>query len=146
MPYTIQAIISDISLKHKLIQSGLPCVDMPFNMVMVPLTFDYVDKNDIPFLPLTDEGNVSIGKKLINLCMNLSKEYKVAYIEAEFFGSEGTQACNLYMNGAEFEKPLISMNAINHALQWLGIVRTDDMDEFDIFGLGAHRKTEDWIK
>jgi hypothetical protein len=145
MAYTIQAIISDISIIQKLKKIGLPCVAMPFNMAMIPLTYDYVEKNEIPFLPLTDDGGTSIGNKLKNLCEILSESAKVAYIEAEYFGGEGIQACNLYSNGLEFEQPLISMDAINHALQWLGIDRTDEMDEFDNFGLGTHRDTEDWI-
>jgi len=123
----------------------LPCVDMPFDMAMVPLTYDYVEKNDISFLPLTDDGGTSISDKLKNLCAKLSESNKVAYIEAEYFGGEGIQACNLYSDGVEIEQPLISFNAINHGLRWLGIERTDEKDEFDNFGLGTHRDTEDWI-
>jgi len=124
---------------------GLPCMNMRFDMAMVPLAYDYVEKNEIPFLPLTDDGGTSIGDKLKKLCLKLSESNKVAYIEAEYFGGEGIQACNLFSDGVEFEKPLISFNAINHALEWLGIKRTDEMDEFDNFGLGTYRDTEDWI-
>lgn len=146
MAYTIQAIILKNTLIHRFAELQLSCVDMPFDMILVPLPFDYVDKNTIPFLPLTDEGSTSIGEKLMSICLDLSKNGKVAYIEAEFFGGVGTQACNLFYNGVEFEKPFISETAINHALQWLGIKRTEDNDEFEVLGLGSHRNTEDWIK
>lgn len=148
MSYTIQSIISDSSIKDKLneMEMEMYYVDLPLNMVMIPLTYDFVDKNYMPFLPLTDEGALSIGEKLINLCKELSIGKKVVYIEAEFFGGEGTQACNLYENGKECEPPLIDIEAINHALKWLGIEHSEDKDEFSLLGLDAHRNTDGWIK
>ncbi len=146
MSYTIQAIVAEHTIKQGIANIQLPFVDMPFNMIMVPLSFDCINEVEIPFLPLIDEGSVSIGKNLIDLCLNLSKNCKVAYIEAEFFGGEGTQACNLYENGCEVEIPQVSTKAINYALHWLGVKCGAGIDEFETFGLGAHRKTEDWIK
>jgi hypothetical protein len=144
MSYTIQAIIANDAIKQRVAELQLHFVDMPYSMLMIPLTFDYANENDIPFLPITDEGSASIGEKLIDLCLDLSKHCKVAYIEAEFFGGEGTQACNLYENGIEVEMPMISTSAINYALQWLGVKCDKGMDEFETFGLDAHRNTEYW--
>ena len=146
MSYTIQAIIARNDIKQEVEEIQLPFVDMPFSMILIPLPFEYVSENEIPFLPLTDEGSSSIGEKLANICLSLSNNSKIAYIEAEFFGGEGTQACSLYENGIEVDNPIISSKAINYALQWLGVKSDRDRDEFDLFGLGAHRNTEDWIK
>ena len=85
MAYTIQTIISDCSIKNKLSKLNLPSVKMPYNMTLIPLTFDYINKNGIPFLPLTDEGAMSIGEKLTNLCIDCSENCKNTHpIKIEF--------------------------------------------------------------
>ncbi len=144
--YTIQSIISDRSLIQKAAELELPCIEMPLEKAMIPLSHDYVEDNGVPFLPLTDEGSKATEGKLKELCLLLSEDSRLVYIEAEIFGGDGTQACWLLENRDEVEPPLIDDSAINHALAWIGIPKEGELDEFDTLGLGRHRNTGDWLK
>ncbi len=77
----------------------------------------------------------------------------VIYIEAEFFGGVGSQAAVGWQGGVVGFGPLRTQTptedregyavvgesddmAINAALRWLGVTRTELRDEFDTVGLG----------
>lgn len=146
MSYTLQSIISDISLIEKAKKAKLPCVSLSEELAMIPLTYAFVENSGMSFLPLTDEGKVYVEGKLKDLCLELSKDSKLAYVEAEFWGGDGTQACWLVCDGIEEENPRVSISAINYALAWLGVKPIGSQDEFGTIGLGRERNTSDWIK
>lgn len=145
MSYTLQAIILEKPDKIMVEGFGLAVVEMPCELFLVPLTNDYVNSNDIPFLPLTDEGFDNIDGRLSEICLSLSSGGKAAYIEAEFFGGDGTQGCALFENRKVIEAPQENDSAINHALSWLGISPEGEQDEFSVAGLGLQRSTEGWL-
>lgn len=147
MSYTLQAIIAPAVLHERIAEQGLPSIDLNAGgLAMIPLAHDGLEGADFPFLPLTDGGETTIGDKLHNLCCILSEDAKVAYVEAEFFGGEGIQACLLFEGGKETEPATIDEEAINHALRWLGVRRNADNDEFNLVGLGRRRNTADWLE
>ncbi len=111
---------------------------------MAPLTYGFVEAHGAPFPPLTDAGT-TMGQWLHDLCCSLSANGKVAYVEAEFFGGEGAQACVLFSESKSLSPPLVDRDAINHALRWLGVQRDPSNDEFTVAGLGRHRNTADWL-
>jgi hypothetical protein len=78
---------------------------------------------------------------------------RVIYIEAEFFGGTGSQAAVGWQGGVlsfgprRTQMPMEDREgyavvadqddmAINAALRWLGITRTQTRDEFDTVGIG----------
>jgi hypothetical protein len=67
------------------------------------------------------------------------------YIEAFFFGGQGTQACSLWNMGIMLGEPTVGLQSINLALRFLGAIREDSSDEFDALKLGKFRKIEDWL-
>lgn len=147
MAYTVQAILIPNTARPRAIEQNLACVDLFVkDLCIVPLPYKRIESLGIPFLPLTDNGDSTIGRRLEELCCTLSKGVKVAYVEAEFFGGVGTQACVLYENCVQISDPVLADDAINQALRWLGVQRNQDNDEFLVAGFGMHRNTEDWLE
>jgi hypothetical protein len=102
------------------------------------------EKFGISFLPLL-EGNKNDHQALCSFGFSVSEGTKVAYIEAEFFGGEGTQSSMVFENGTIVSDFIVSANAINLALQYLGVARLSFLDEFEALGLGRCRNTEQWL-
>lgn len=145
MGYTIQAIIGKrAEIRSAEIKAG-NVILLPQDLGMIPLGDECRERNAIPFLPLTDEGWKTVPESIAKLCSSLSSKGKIAYIEAEFFGGEGTQASALWEDGKMIRVPMISGDAINSALEFLGVSPRENMDHFDTVGLGDHRNTDDWL-
>ncbi|MFB9205037.1 hypothetical protein ACFFV7_27845 [Nonomuraea spiralis] len=77
----------------------------------------------------------------------------IAYVEADFWGGDGTQAAALWENGRQSWGPeYASIQVgppredwpINAALARLGVVRAGASDLFDTVGLGQERDMEGW--
>lgn len=148
MSYVIQAIVADHNLLSQKVFPNAFVVSLPQGKGMIPLTDEIVQAHKIPSWPFTDEGIKpprGAIEAVVKLCAPFSLKGKAAYIEAEFFGGWGTQACLLFEGGNLSGKLIVGKDAINQALSFLGVVKTNS-DEFDALGLGAHSVTEDWIK
>jgi hypothetical protein len=146
MSYTLQAVVSSMSVRDIAAILGLEQVQLQCGLYLIPIPYKYVNEHGLPFLPLTDEGTEHIGDELLGICLKLSERGKIAYVEAEFFGGQGTQGCSLLEYGTVVEAPKESKSAINYALKWLGVLSTESKDEFEIAGLGMQRSTEDWLR
>jgi hypothetical protein len=145
MSYTLQAIIMKNPQESDLIKAGLRSVVLSEDLYIVPLPYDYVESQNLGFLPLTDEGLNTLPESLQDLCMNFSRNAKAIYAEAEFFGGAGTQASALFENGCLVEAPKVDESAINYALLWLDASKNKSEDQFSVVGLGRHRNAEGWL-
>jgi len=143
MSYTLQAIIGDASVLRAGRHSNAVVVDLPQCKGMIPLTNRLFDDN-IPFLPLTGGGGPTSLEPIDEFVLPFLGKGKLIYVEAEFFGGEGTQASVTYDENGRSTAPLVDPDAINSALRFLGVQVGDSHDEFDALGLGKFRKTEDW--
>ena len=83
-----------------------------------------------------------------------SRAAPLAYLQTDFFGSEGEQVAMLWRDGGlaltpmRLSSTLMQSRApsfwpINIALKGLGVVASPSEDEFTTFGLGDWRHTED---
>jgi hypothetical protein len=145
MGYTLQAIVGRANVL-RLVSRDLPRLDLAQDITMIPLTTTIRSAcGDIPFLPFTDEGIDVIPEPLEELCRRLSASGRVAYLEAEFFGGDGTQAMFLAEHGSVVEGPKVGRHAINQALQALGVRADGYHDEFEAVDLGRHRDTDEWV-
>lgn len=92
------------------------------------------------------------------LAVDASAAGPIAYVEAEFFGSAGTQAAAVWQHGllvfgpatweysaGETRGVVPAELPINTALRKLGVGTGQEADEFDTAGLGRHRFTEEWL-
>ena len=145
MSYTLQAIVAKGGDLNRGSIQDAKMVSLKQNIEMLPFTDVFIKTHEIEFLPLTDEGVENLPKNIMQLCTKLSINKKLAYIEAEFFGGEGTQACVVFSNGLIEKGPLVSKSAINVALANLGVEKGSALDEFEAVGLNEQRDTENWV-
>ena len=71
----------------------------------------------------------------------------LAYVETDYFGGSGTQSAEAFVDGRQVVEARRSRGAggsINSALRMIGVVKADDMDEFDTIGLGERRSMTDY--
>jgi hypothetical protein len=145
MGYVIQAIIAG---SEALVRTSLGkgrTFPLSPQLAMLPLTKELREALALPFCPLTDEGAEPVlPPALLEVVQAASVGGKAAYIEAEFFGGVGLQACLLSEGGIESQRPHVGPMAINMALQFLGVQRGSAVDEFEAVGLGKYRSTEEW--
>lgn len=146
MAYTLQALIAKSGVLGSFpINSGV-LVPLTQGFEMLPFTSEFIQKHQISFLPLTDEGDEQLPENVKALCSKFSMGGQVAYVEAEFFGGDGAQGCALFKNGEMAFGPLVNDAAINEALVILGVSKLSCHDEFDALGLSKHRNTNAWIQ
>ena len=145
MAYTLQAIISDEAMLRANCPKFASVIPLPQGKAMIPLCGELLEQSEIPFLPLIDGGRPEFDETLIKFVSPLVGRGKFVYVEAEFFGGDGTQACVTWDDNGKSSSPTVAINAINTALKFLSVRIGDHHDEFDSLGLGKHRGTEDWL-
>lgn len=143
MSYTLQALIGDLEHLISVVPPGVRLVRLPQGKALIPVSTDVQCRYGISFLPLTDEGETEVPPGLQLLVKSLLGRGQVAYVEAEFFGGEGTQAYVLWDESGEPSSPVVHRFAINEALRRMKVV-CGASDEFDAIELLRHRFTDDW--
>ena len=145
MAYTLQAIIGDEVVLRGNRPKQAMVVSLTQGKGMIPLHNALLKECEIPFLPLTDGGLSGFEEALTAFVQPLIGHGKFAYVEAEFFGGAGTQACITWDTNGNSSEVLVDSHAINTALRFLGVFCGESHDEFDALGLGQHRGTEAWL-
>jgi hypothetical protein len=143
MGYYLQALIGKSetlktnvsSLQHARI------VLLEQNRGMVPLTNELCE--EIGLSQETDEFN-KLCPEIEEWAQRISAAGLVAYIEAEYFGGDGSQSAVVWDGGARVFETIHDQNAINRVLKLLNVDRKKAHDEFEAGGLGKHRDTHDW--
>jgi hypothetical protein len=128
-----------------MVLEGASLVPLREGISMLPLGRRFRDAYSIPFLPLTDAGETELPAALREVCLSLSIQGEVVYVEAEFHGGTGIQASVHFHQGGLQDPPIVASDAINTALHALGVVPAQSTDEFATIGLGEHRDTEQWL-
>lgn len=144
MAYTLQAIIGEAALLQANSPSTVIVIALPQGKAMIPLTDRLFDQDEFPFLPLTDGGESSLPESVFEFASSFVGRGKFVYVEAEFFGGDGTQASVTWDEKGIAALPIVDQHAINMALRFLGVQIGDHLDEFDALGLGRYRNTNDW--
>ena len=100
-------------------------------LALLPFNASFIDSRNIEMLAMTEAGHSELPLNICEVCESLSRNAKVAYVEAEYFGGQGGQASVKWEDGRIIETPNLTQNAINDALVFLGVKRTKENDEFD---------------
>jgi hypothetical protein len=70
-----------------------------------------------------------------------SFQHPIAWLYISFFGGCGEQESAIFIAGEKVSFGP-SYDAVGEALARLGVVRTDDKDEFDVLGFGKNRDND----
>jgi hypothetical protein len=143
--YTLQAIIAKTGTLNIPSAVGAQIVPLKQGYEMLPFIDSFLEINSIPLLPLTDKGLEALPNSIKSLCEVLSKQCQLAYVEAEFFGGAGMQACAVFASGNIEAVPTVDESAINQAMSMLGVKKFGCFDEFEAVGLNEHRETNQWV-
>lgn len=79
-------------------------------------------------------------------CGQSSAAGLVTYVEAGYFGGNGTQCAAAWDRGGSLLAPFEAPDAVNQALRLLGVRAHGDQDEFDTLALGRYRRTRRWVE
>jgi hypothetical protein len=146
MGYDLQAIVGRRLLTGESQFSSVKVVPLKQGLDMIPVTDDLFDEiqgaypnGGEPF-PRFEKLTASIAKWV----QDLSANGLVAYVEAEFFGGVGGQSAVVWRQGDVVLDAVHSEDAINRALELLGVDVAGELDQFAAVGLGLHRSTKDW--
>ncbi|MNC42139.1 hypothetical protein D3C75_909450 [compost metagenome] len=146
MGYYYRGFISsgDIINSFKQKYDNITAIKLYDDFVTIPLSDELYDEiNQTTSTPvsgfeyLTDEIGV--------ICISLSEQSQIAYVEAEYFGGLGSQSGIIWEKNNTIFCEAVTDNAINRVLNILGIQKIQNKDEFDTVALGRHRNIEDWI-
>lgn len=157
MAYVLQAIIGSAAVLRAVLQDKdqVPAVLVSLRQgaAMVPMTDELFDA-------VTDgaaEGPLGFSKLpggFDRILADWSAVGPIGYVEAEYFGGDGSQRAALWADGRLMFGPLsveegqdwpAEGSPISQVLARLGVDRTGHYDEFDTAGLAEHRDTEDWL-
>ena len=146
MAYTLQAILAAPgAFSGQTVANGFRTVRLRCGLEMLPLTSELRAEQQIPFFPLIDGNGAELPVTLLSLFESLDVQSPLAYVEAEYFGGEGTQAHALVSKGKLIRPAMVSSTAINDALCYLGLDKAEFRDEFEAAGLDEHRDTDQWL-
>jgi len=147
MAYSLQAFIGDPT-DIAGIQVESRAVNLPQEKALLPITDAVRQKYGIPRAPLAGNDVLAEFGELADLpevvCALVARAKKIAYVEAEFFGGDGTQAAAVWEEGRLVFGPVVAADAINQALRVLGVAKKEQFDEFGALNLGRHRDTDEW--
>lgn len=146
--YILEAILFNSNLQSIIesnIDGNVEVIALTQQLSMIPMknmTCKLVNRNNENLECIN--GFQKLSQELYILIANCSKRGRIGYVEAEYFGGQGVQSSIAFENGKEILKSINENNSINHILNFLGIQRTSDKDEFDLVNLDKYRATEKW--
>ena len=89
-----------------------------------------------------------LSTPIIQNFKDFGKDKIVAEIDTYYFGGVGSQKAKVFKNGEKIleqdDEYSPILNPINSALKLLGVVKKNNMDEFDTIGLGRYRDNTDF--
>ncbi|GLZ09253.1 hypothetical protein Acsp03_67190 [Actinomadura sp. NBRC 104412] len=152
MSYVLHGVVGDFDLLRSLSDDVPRAVVAPLRqrLGLVPVTGEICDEltdtqgQNKPFTLMSP----AFAKRL----QDWSRSGRLAYVEADFWGGEGSQAAALWENGRPKWGPEYAWCPgpprqdwpINAVLARLGAVRTSALDLFDTVGFGRERDMEGW--
>jgi hypothetical protein len=149
MAYTLEAFVTKSSTADEAIKSFSSAVVVPLEqgVSLIPLTDTFTIELEAKYGPGPNfefEDLPTLTGSAAKWAEQISHTGPVAFLEAEFFGGQGSQAAIGWQAGKIAFGPLQAGHAINQALHWLEITPAGQTDEFDTLRLGRYRSTEKW--
>jgi len=145
MGYKLEALLAEQTTLDKC-NLEYAFIELPFFLGLIPLTNERLVSLGIKRLLLQDFNEILVDNKLDELGMKISKNGKVAFIQANIFASTiWHQACAVWDKEERIHLE-IGVRAINHAIIEINKnIRHDNRDAFECLNLGRFRTTNEWI-
>lgn len=105
---------------------------------------EVLEKANVRFRPLPQGFGITTDEHAESKISRTKPSEPYAYLFASFFGGGGEQESRVYYADSFVDAFGPDYDAVDAALKKLGVVRSEDSDEFDALGLGAERDN-DWI-
>lgn len=104
----------------------------------------HIEHEGFVIIPMSDQFFSMLGNPAMLKPALVEKLKTFVEVQTDYFGGFGEQEAWLFVNGIE-EFVTDPDHPINWALNKLGVVRTEDMDEFDTISLGSYRSASDIV-
>jgi hypothetical protein len=159
----IEAVIFDRADAAPAVPDGFAIVRLTADFGMLPITGDQVGRLD-PVAAGDDRipPDWMLRQPVAALARSISADRAVVYIHSETFGGPGTRQAIAFRFGKLLYGPAATSdieadlepgyhlawghnNAVNSGLRAIGVVASDDLDEYETIGLTKHRTTEEWL-
>ena len=158
MSHCIQAFIgreAELRLMAQSYRSAF-VISLDQGFAILPLTKELFDELGVANgnqQEVQDERFLYLCSRTFQAGQLFSQKIPTAYVETDYFGGSGSQGAAVWANGELIFRPAgteegvdnPSETVINAALQKIGVVKGNCLDEFEAVGLGTHRSNEDWI-
>jgi hypothetical protein len=146
MAYEIKAILAD-TITFMKAEIKFPIVILPHGIRMLPLSEEIIKTLNIKRFLLSNYNEIHVDKQLDDFGLGISIMGTTVFIQANFFGGNGDQACIVWEDNERVHLE-ISKNAINNAIDEIAdrLPTTNKDDQFDCLELGRFRYTEEWSK
>lgn len=162
MSYDIRAFVAAKGTFSHLRQLSPYVTVAPLNQDFELVIYDEYLDSALQFVdsPLSEEHkDLGLSKNILEWVSELSQKTYVVFINAHFFGGNGSQSAVLWQNGKLILNPATngmmmgayyghlkeSDTPINSVLRELGVKVTPPEDEFEAVGLKKYRHNEDWF-
>ena len=113
------------------------------DLFMIPMTEELFDQINNYQWSEDISSFMYLNKNVEEKILKLIGKRSIGYIEADYFGGEGSQIGILWKDGIRY-KLIESRNAVNIILNRFNIITIPGKDEFDTLNLSRYRTTRDW--
>jgi hypothetical protein len=143
MSYVLQALVGkgETLQSHTSDFQHVHVVPLPQGLALIPIVDDLHEHFGEDG---AREGFYRLSSDIEVWAQQMSASSPVAYIEAEFFGGDGSQSAVVWSGCSRAFGPVHARDAIDQALHFLGVRVGDAHDEFAALHLGRHRDTNSW--
>lgn len=148
--YCLYAILGrSRDLIHKSLDyPGASVILMGEGIGMIPLSerlLNAIDPPELSYNTNTDPRFEFLSDKVAAWVRRLSRDTRVAYVEAELINGEGTESAVMWRDGNVTLGPLHGTGAVKQALHALGVLPRNGRDAFELVGLGKRRNPNEWL-
>ena len=146
MGYYLQAFIGrpkDIDI-IKRVYNLAAIVPLKYNLALIHLEEELFNQisEDVNSEPV--KGFEYLFTSIETNILQIIGDLTIGYVEAFYWGGEGKQSAIIWETGKRKEEIISTDNAINHVLNFFGVLPDKGKDEFDTLDFGILESDRSW--
>jgi hypothetical protein len=120
-------------------------VELDDHLSLIPMTEELFDEiNELSSSPSIGDFQY-MTENVEQKMLDTIRTQRFAYVEAEYFGSQGGQTAIIWNNNVRVQMLSSGEGRINTVLKDFGVIAHGETDEFTTVGLLRQRRTKDWV-